>query len=207
MQHPLWYKFLALNSPAFCSYGFHRYSRSQGPGFCSAVLFTPLSKPARGLVVFLHGAGNDFLFPNLSLFRRLLLEGYIVFSFNGDGHGREDSTLLHPERFTSSVADALSHAQHFAPHLPLFLVGHSLGGALIFNYLAQESLKKIAKAVVISTPLTVTGIEIAFIKEGKSLLCPDLYAQLFLYGFYGLIQRISHIVTNNTIISHLDLLI
>ena len=44
----------------------------------------------RPIVMFLHGLGNDALFPNVHLFQHLLESGYNVFTADLDGHGITD---------------------------------------------------------------------------------------------------------------------
>jgi acylglycerol lipase len=67
--------------------------------------------------------------------------GYAVFGLDHVGHGKSDGKRVFIERFRDFIdplrqCRALIHAQH--PGIPVFLVGHSLGGLIGATYLLDR---------------------------------------------------------------------
>lgn len=162
------------------------YARPEAGGETDAYLLAP-ARPPHALVVFAHGAGNDALFPQINLFRALLLAGYAVWTFDLDGHGRRSTTRFDPAVIPGAISDALAHARAACPGLPVHLLSQSFGGALALGALAHGMLPGIRSAVLLSAPLHVrpTGRTVAF--EVAGFCTPLCLAQRRDYGLWGLI--------------------
>jgi acylglycerol lipase len=92
--------------------------------------------------------------------------GYAVHGYDHRGHGRSEGTRTHVERFDDYLDDldrflATVHAEH--PDLPIFLVGHSMGGLIVAAFLADRR-PDVAAAVTSGAALElgpdVTGIRL-----------------------------------------------
>jgi acylglycerol lipase len=98
------------------------------------------SGPAKARLVFIHGFSDHCNFYG-DLFRSLSDQGITVYSFDQRGWGR---SVHQPSQRgqtgpTSQVLDDISHFIRNLPAstLPLFLMGHSMGGAETLVYAAQ----------------------------------------------------------------------
>lgn len=110
-----------------------------------------LSTP-RGLVVIAHGFGeHSGRYQHVA--ERLTYEDYAVIALDHHGHGRSSGT---PGRisFPDAVADLdrliVLAAERF-PATPIFLLGHSMGGALALRY-AMEHGERL-DGLIVSAPL------------------------------------------------------
>jgi alpha-beta hydrolase superfamily lysophospholipase len=87
--------------------------------------------------------------------------GCAVHAYDQQGHGRSAGTRCHVRRFGDfhddlALAEERVAAQH--PGLPLFLVGHSMGGLIVASY-ARERRPRVA-GVVLSGPLLALADEL-----------------------------------------------
>ncbi|HEX8391022.1 MAG TPA: alpha/beta fold hydrolase [Longimicrobium sp.] len=161
-----------------------RYPRPEARGEVMAVRLTPVRTAARAVVV--HGAGNDAIFPLLALFRTLLAADTEVFSFDVDGHGRGSTTVFAADSVRRAVAAAVRVARDGRPALPLHLVGHSLGGALVLDALAVGSVE-CASASILSAPVEVRiGVRTVLGELGGFFRIATL-GQRADYGLWGLV--------------------
>lgn len=88
--------------------------------------------PPRALVFVAHGAG-EHCGPYDELAQSLKDQALLVFAHDHVGHGQSEGERMHVKDFQMFVRDALQHvdmmkAQH--PDLPVFILGHSMGGAI-----------------------------------------------------------------------------
>ncbi len=97
---------------------------------------------ARGAVLMIHGLGQNrfnFEVEGISLPGHLAAAGYDVFIAELRGHGRSHATSGHlpPRGYGDYVHEDAVAAVRFAHGLaagaPLFLLGHSLGGAIVYG--------------------------------------------------------------------------
>ncbi|MDQ3388402.1 MAG: alpha/beta fold hydrolase, partial [Gemmatimonadota bacterium] len=83
-----------------------------------------------------------------------MAEGLEVFAFDLDGNGWESTTRYAPASARGAVTAAVREAGRDRQELPLHLLGHSVGGALVLDALARGEVEAVS-AVAISTPLRV----------------------------------------------------
>lgn len=94
--------------------------------------WTPEETPARGVVVVVHGFGeHSNRYEHVA--ERLVAEGHVTYALDHRGHGRSDGTRAVIDRLADAVSDidqlvVLAGDAH--PGLPVFMLGHSMGGLL-----------------------------------------------------------------------------
>lgn len=115
---------------------------------------------AKGSAVLLHGM-SEFTYKHYELAYYLLEQGYSVFLYDQRGHGRsqrltEQTDLIHVDRFSDYVEDLQEFLEKIVlpvTDTPLFLYGHSMGGAVALLHLA--AYPGVFQKAVISSPLFV----------------------------------------------------
>jgi acylglycerol lipase len=95
--------------------------------------------PARAVVVIVHGL-HEHSARYAHVGARLAAAGLAVYAADHRGHGRSDGRRANIERMTLIVEDLNSFVR-FAierhPGLPVFMVGHSLGGLIALHYATE----------------------------------------------------------------------
>ena len=94
---------------------------------------------ARGGLVIVHGL-KDHSSRYDALARQLAAEGIAVFVFDLRGHGRSSGRRVAVDAFDDYVADLEAFIAEIEPDVsgPLFLFGHSMGGAIAAAYVATR---------------------------------------------------------------------
>jgi len=94
----------------------------------------------RGLLLLVHGAGeHSGRYGKLAEW--FCARGFAVAAVDHCGHGRSPGRPGHVDDFYAYVDDLAVFHQHVAatyPGLPMFLVGHSLGGLIAAHFLLRE---------------------------------------------------------------------
>lgn len=126
-----------------------------------------LCENARGSVVMLHGM-SEFTCKHYELAWYLLQQGYSIFMYDHRCHGKsqrltERIDLIHVEAFDHYVQDLdifVKTVVQGAATAPLYLYGHSMGGAVSLFYMAAHP--GVFRKVVLSSPLfePVVGVPI-----------------------------------------------
>ncbi len=86
----------------------------------------------RGAVVIMHGL-KDYSARYAALATKLAAKGYLVLAFDLRGHGRSAGPRVAPDAWTDYVDDLdrfLTSVEQKVPGKPVFLFGHSMGGAI-----------------------------------------------------------------------------
>ncbi|MEW5930177.1 MAG: alpha/beta fold hydrolase [Gemmatimonadota bacterium] len=162
-----------------------RYARPEAGGETAGFRLLPRGEPV-GRVVAAHGACDDALFPLVALYAALLGRGFEVFASDLDGNGWESTTRFSPEGIRGAVAAAVREAERGRPALPLHLLGHSLGGALVLDALARGEAAA-ESAVVVATPLEVRITARTALAELGSFFRPATLRQCAYYGVAGVV--------------------
>ena len=160
-------------------------ARPAAGGDSSGWLLVPRG-PARGVVVSVHGTGNDALYPQISLFKALLRRRYAVLAFDLDGHGRSSTALLGADTLKEAVPAALALVRDELPGLRVSLVGQSLGGALALQAAAARP-KGLVSVVLISVPLELTMGRMRLAPELRSFAAVAFARQMATYGPWGML--------------------
>jgi pimeloyl-ACP methyl ester carboxylesterase len=132
-------------------------------GLCQLLVLGRPSDANRPNVIFLHGLGNDALFPNIELFRYLLSKGYNIITCDIDGHGQSSTTIFSAQTIETLVLDLISRCDEFLVGRPrLHLCGFSFGAALLLHYAVHHpervmSLTLIGMPLHLATPMLFLG--------------------------------------------------
>ncbi|KAH9177498.1 alpha beta-hydrolase [Lactarius sanguifluus] len=125
--------------------------------------YTPASGSPRGVVVFIHGF-IEHIARYEHVHKRWAEKGFVIFTFDQRGFGR---TALDSKKSPDAVygrtgdtdqipdvAWALQVAQEANPTIPLFLMGHSMGGALVLSFATrantQDSVSQLSGIIATS---------------------------------------------------------
>lgn len=107
---------------------------------------------ARAVIGLVHGLGeHSGRYADLA--DRLTKAGYIIVAFDLRGHGRSEGQRGHTSSYNVLIRDIDSFqrkAREQFSQLPLFLLGHSLGGNLLLNYALRRKVK--LKGIIVIGP-------------------------------------------------------
>ncbi|XP_022302768.2 monoglyceride lipase-like [Crassostrea virginica] len=133
----------------------------------------------KGLLFISHGLGeHSGCYEEFASF--LSSHGFIVFSHDHVGHGESHGIHNHVESFkeyTQPIFDHCDVMKREHPNLPLFLFGHSMGGAVAI--LAALEKPKYFSGVITSAPFVIptkglpSKIEVFFLKHVVAIICPQ----------------------------------
>lgn len=127
----------------------------------------------KAIIQLLHGgSGHSGLY--LDLVNKLISEKFAVFANDHRGHGRSEGERMHVDSFNHFIEDQKSFYNIIIkrlPNLPVFMIGHSLGG-YIASLFAQQ-YEDLLKGLVLAS--TGTRIKISLFKR-------------FLMNFFSLIR-------------------
>jgi alpha-beta hydrolase superfamily lysophospholipase len=135
--------------------------------------------PCRGVVVIAHGAG-EHSGRYLHIADRLVREGYAVYALDHRGHGRSAGPRALVDRMDNVVADLdtlVVRASGSHPGLPVFLLGHSMGGTVSLCYALKHQDR--LDALALSAPLAAIEATPALVRiaaKVMSALAPRLPA-------------------------------
>lgn len=138
--------------------------------------------PARGVVVVVHGAGeHSDRYDHVA--EALGASGFAVYALDHRGHGRSQGPRVLIDRVARAVADLdalVSIAAGAHPGLPVFMLGHSLGGMLAVSYaLAHQSrlrglvLSGALAALDASSTLRLVGRVVSWVAPRAPLIAID----------------------------------
>lgn len=147
-------------------------------------LFTrtwPAAGEPRALVALAHGAGeHSGRYAHVAA--RLTTEGFAVHSLDHRGHGRSEGRRAYIDRVANAVADldqVVVRARDQHPGVPLFLLGHSMGGLLALSYALRHQER--LDGLLLSAPLA--ALEAASpVMRGAGRLLSALAPALGIFG-------------------------
>jgi acylglycerol lipase len=127
------------------------------------------SGTARGVLVVVHGL-KDHAQRYGELAARANALGVAVYGFDLRGHGRSAGARAWIGRFGEYLADldtVLVDVRPAHPDAPLFVLGHSMGGAIVTQYVLERSPRVagvVLSAPALRPPANVSKIAIGFTK-------------------------------------------
>lgn len=114
------------------------------PGYQGVQLYQqrwlPDSGAARATLAIVHGFG-EHSGRYMNIVNRLVPAGYAVYSYDKRGHGRSPGQRGYINRWTDYSEDASAFVHMVSqrePGRPLFLMGHSMGGLTVLEYVARH---------------------------------------------------------------------
>jgi len=144
-----------------------RHRELQLPGCQDIVLFAQAWLPERdprAVVVISHGlAEHGGRYPEVAA--RLVASEYAVYALDHRGHGRSGGPRANIDRFAYLVSDLgtfAGRAQREHPGAPVFLLGHSMGGAIALACALRY--KGSLKGLVLSAPALAPGETVSSFK-------------------------------------------
>lgn len=113
----------------------------------------------KGVLALVHGLGEHSGRYD-SVVEALTSAGYAVFAFDNQGHGRSEGQRGHIDcwqNYRDNIESFLQLVRQQEPTAPLFLMGHSLGGLIVLDYVLRSaqsasfaSLK--VRGIIVSAP-------------------------------------------------------
>lgn len=120
---------------------------------------------SRGVLVVCHGL-NEHSGRYQNLIHHFSKAGYSIYLYDHRGHGKSDGVRSHIDHFKTILDDLHTFSSlvfEKEGKKRIFLVGHSLGGQIILNYLANT--KHHYAGFIASSPNIRMAIEIPLIKK------------------------------------------
>lgn len=114
---------------------------------------------AKAVVALVHGFG-EHCDRYTTVTNALTQAGYAVFGFDNQGHGRSEGQRGHIRRwqdYRDNISAFLAQVRHYEPSLPLFLLGHSLGGLIVLDFVLG-SPQGVRGIVISGPPIRPVGI-------------------------------------------------
>ncbi|HET9258249.1 MAG TPA: alpha/beta hydrolase, partial [Pseudonocardiaceae bacterium] len=135
-------------------------------------------EPARAVVVVVHGL-HEHSARYAHVGTRLAGAGFAAYAADHRGHGRSDGQRANIERMALIQADLRSFVRFAAGRhhdLPVFMVGHSLGGLIALRYTIDHGADTLAGLVVSGPAVIATAGSALARKLGGALsaLVPNL---------------------------------
>ena len=120
--------------------------------------WVPDNEP-HALILLVHGLGeHSSRYGNVV--ERLVPKGYAIYALDHIGHGRSEGARKYADSFsvfTDTLTLYLAKIKAWHPNLPIYLLGHSLGGLIGAMYLLEHQAD-FAGAVLSSPALKVHGV-------------------------------------------------
>lgn len=99
------------------------------------------STQVKGVLAIVHGLG-EHSGRYCSVVRAAVSAGYAVFGFDNQGHGQSEGQRGHIRRwqdYRDNVQAFLQLVRRQEPDAPLFVMGHSLGGLIVLDYVLRNT--------------------------------------------------------------------
>ncbi len=133
--------------------------------------------PPKAALIIVHGLG-EHSGRYMNLVNKIVPDGVTVYAFDHRGHGRSAQKMVaHVNKWSEYRQDVHAFVQMVAEKeadSPLFLMGHSMGGLIVANYLLRHT-DKVRGAIISAPPLGEIDVSPVLRGVGKimSTLKPD----------------------------------
>ena len=116
-----------------------RHSRARGTSRLYRQTWLPEGDP-RAVIVLAHGLGeHSGRYTDLA--RHCTDRGFAVYAVDHYGHGKSEGLAGHVERFSvylDGIRELLSRAREEQPGVPVFMLGHSMGGLIAAAFMRES---------------------------------------------------------------------
>ncbi|MFG6097779.1 alpha/beta hydrolase [Leptothoe sp. ISB3NOV94-8A] len=117
------------------------------------------SGTAKAILALVHGFG-EHCDRYSTVTTALTQAGYAIFGFDNQGHGRSEGQRGHINRwqdYRDNVRAFLTQVRQHEPNLPLFVLGHSLGGLIVLDF-ALNAPQGLTGIIISGPPIRPVGI-------------------------------------------------
>lgn len=114
---------------------------------------------AKAVLALVHGFG-EHCDCYATVTTALTQAGYVIFGFDNQGHGRSEGQRGHINRwqdYRDNVSAFLAKVRQHEPNLPLYVLGHSLGGLIVLDFVLNEPVG-ITGIIISGPPIRPVGI-------------------------------------------------
>jgi len=133
----------------------------------------------KGMLLIVHGLA-EHSGRYMNIVNHFVPLGYAVYGFDHPGHGKSDGTRVYVERFEDYTDTLKIYLDRIRPGVPIFLVGHSMGGLIGAIYLLDHQ-KELTGAVLSGPAVKVPDR----ITPTIVLICKRLSAVMPRFGLLG----------------------
>lgn len=120
----------------------------------------PLSGPSKAIVILVHGL-KDHSDRYAEVGRKLSQNGFGVYSYDLRGHAESEGQRVWTDSFDQYITDLeifYDRVKQVEPNKPIFLFGHSMGGAIVTTFALKKS--RPINGLVLSAPALKPGDDI-----------------------------------------------
>lgn len=118
------------------------------------------NRSAKAAIALVHGLGEHC--DRYDMMAATLTDaGYALFGFDNQGHGRSKGQRGHVEQwqdYRDNVCAFLATVRDHEPTLPIFILGHSLGGLIVLDYVLSQPVNNLAGVIVSGPPIRPVGV-------------------------------------------------
>jgi alpha-beta hydrolase superfamily lysophospholipase len=130
--------------------------------------WTPAEKPYRAVLVNLHGLGDHSgLYPHVGSY--FPSRGLAVYAYDMRGNGRspgQRAFLKHWDEYRGDLDAFLRKLRNWEPGLPIFLLGNSLGGLVVLDYVLHRP-EGVAGVIAAAPALGAVGVPPILMRLGR----------------------------------------
>lgn len=122
--------------------------------------WTPVKGTSKAVIIFVHGL-KDHSTRYTEVARKLAQSSFAVYSYDLRGHGDSEGRRVWTDSFDDYIADLelfYDHVRKVEPNKPIFLFGHSMGGAIVTTFALKNS--RPVAGMVLSAPALKPGEDI-----------------------------------------------
>jgi len=165
-------------------------------------VFFKAHPPSRGVIVYHHGLschshwGEDVQ-AKRSLFEPLQQARFHVYTYDARGHGR---TGVANHNLGSARLDDLTEDFYTAVHdmvsaypaLPIYVMGHSLGGGVVTRFIADKSSSEVVKRIhgyILLAPMSDPGVAFRGAAKILSAIAPKLRVPKSIIGHSSMMSK------------------
>jgi len=121
----------------------------------------PVGEEPRAALIVVHGL-RDHSSRYAELAEHLVGQGFAVYAFDLRGHGHSEGVRVHIDSFDEYLTDVgilLERVRKQEPGRPVFLFGHSMGGAIVTLFTLEK--KPDIAGMVLSAPALKPGADVS----------------------------------------------
>lgn len=122
--------------------------------------WTPLKGSSKAVVIFVHGL-KDHSSRYAEVATKLTQNGFGIYAYDLRGHGDSEGRRVWTDSFDDYITDLelfYDRVRQLEPNKPIFLFGHSMGGAIVTTFALKKS--RPVAGLILSAPALKPGEDI-----------------------------------------------